>query len=143
MIKKNGHFESGRTMVETVLVLFLMVFVAVSAIISFRYLMDKHAAQVITKEVTMAYTNLRLKRNKSPIDWTLYHFSTAMNYQMSYRYDGAGNAFIKLHGVKKGVCEQLLKENKIFSFLTEENGLFDSCASENKMVISKRTNGGT
>ena len=99
VFKKSDNIESGRTVLEAILVLVVLAIIGVFAAKIFMDLTNKNKAQLLEREVVLAHSKLGLQANKKTGNWAVYPYPTSGDYQLMYRFDAEGHAFIKLEGV--------------------------------------------
>ena len=100
-------FESGRSMVEMLGTLAIMGILSITAIVGFRYAMDKLNANRIYNDVSMAYVALNTSET-APYHWESTQFRPDSGYALSVRRDKANNDFVLVDKVEDDICDMLL-----------------------------------
>ena len=104
--------QIGRSMTEMLGVLAIMGVLAITAVLGFRYAMDKLKANRLYSDAKLAYVSIA---SGAPYDWTEVEFNPDCGLVMFIRRDKAKKDFVLAEAVPDGVCD-------IVSDMAEESG---------------------
>ena len=137
---KSKRTEHGRTMLEMLAVLAIVGVLSIVIMVSLRYAFIRAKANAIIHDSRLVFveSTTRLKEVE-PNTWELATYGKESQKELHMMKDKQGSHYVKVLGVERPVCKQLLhlqKEGELV-FLTEENyASFTECDQDNNMVVA-------
>ena len=99
--------EMGRSMVEMLGALAVIGILSITAVMGFRYGMNKLKANRIYNDAKLAYVSIS-SSGGAPYHWAAPEFTPECGYTLSVRRDKDNNNFVLVDGVEDEVCDLLL-----------------------------------
>ena len=99
--------ESGRSLLEMIGTLTIMGILSITAIMGFRYGMNKLKANRIYNDAKLAYVSIS-SSGGAPYHWAAPEFTPECGYTLSVRRDKDNNNFVLVDSVEDEVCDLLL-----------------------------------
>lgn len=140
MLFLSRYVQSGRSMVEMLGVLVIMAVLSITAIMGFKYAMDKTKANTLLNDAKLAYVDFAQRAVPNvPTGWEeVTSFEPETPYTLYTLRDEEEDNFVLAEDVPLGVCERLLDmetENTLVFF--DEYGYdFLECGDLNDIVFS-------
>lgn len=134
-----SNAQMGRSMTEMLGVMALMGVLSVGFLVSYRYAMDKYKADVTLDEVSRRHVVLSMQYAKGhPLNMEEFNAYTQTGYyaQAGMKEKEIGAYYIKLTGVKRGVCRQIVRTKYPALIILNEKFASDEgygCEGENNI----------
>ena len=141
-----GH-NAGRSMLEMLGVLAIIGVLSVGAIMGFRQAMNRHKANVILNDVSLAFEELATHETTGAISrYQVTAFTPESGHTLYAKRDANGNDSVEVVGVVQGVCNVLIQYDKteLYTQISDTAGAkLTSCTDNQTMVFGLGTGGGT
>ena len=131
--------QTGRSMLEMLGVLAIIGVLSVGAIMGFRYAMNRHKANVILNDVSLAFEELATHETTGAISrYQVTAFTPESGHTLYAKRDANGNDSVEVIGVVQGVCEVLIQYDKteLYTQISDTAGTkLTACADNQTMVF--------
>ena len=133
-----GH-NAGRSMLEMLGVLAIIGVLSVGAIMGFRQAMNRHKANVILNDVSLAFEELATHETTGAVSrYQVTAFTPESGHTLYAKRDANGNDSVEVTGVAQGVCEILIQYDKteLYTQISDTAGAkLTACADNQTMVF--------
>ena len=142
-------YNAGRSMLEMLGVLAIIGVLSVGAIMGFRQAMNRHKANVILNDVSLAFEELATHETTGTISrYQVTAFTPESGHTLYAKRDANGNDSVEVTGVAQGVCEILIQYDKteLYTQISDTAGTkLTACADNQTMVfgLGAGSSGGT
>ena len=144
---KSAQTQTGRSMLEMLGVLAIIGVLSVGAVMGFRQAMNRHKANVILNDVSLAFEELATHETTGAVSrYQVTAFTPESGHTLYAKRDSDGNDSVEVQGIAKGVCEVLIQYDKteLYAQISDANGAkLTSCTDNQTMVFGLGTGGGT
>ena len=131
--------NAGRSMLEMLGVLAIIGVLSVGAIMGFRQAMNRHKANVILNDVSLAFEELATHETTGAINrYQVTAFTPESGHTLYAKRDANGNDSVEVVGVVQGVCEVLIQyeKNELYAQISDTAGAkLTACADNQTMVF--------
>ena len=131
--------QTGRSMLEMLGVLAIIGVLSVGAIMGFRQAMNRHKANVILNDVSLAFEELATHETTGAISrYQVTAFTPESGHTLYAKRDANGNDSVEVTGVVQGVCEVLIQYDKteLYTQISDTGGAkLTACADDQAMVF--------
>ena len=131
--------QTGRSMLEMLGVLAIIGVLSVGAIMGFRQAMNRHKANVILNDVSLAFEELATHETTGAVSrYQVTAFTPESGYTLYAKRDANGNDSVEVTGVAQGVCEVLIQYDKteLYTQISDTAGAkLTACADNQTMVF--------
>ena len=131
--------NTGRSMLEMLGVLAIIGVLSVGAIMGFRQAMNRHKANVILNDVSLAFEELATHETTNAISrYQVTAFTPESGHTLYAKRDANGNDSVEVTGVAQGVCEVLIQYDKteLYTQISDTAGTkLTACADNQTMVF--------
>ena len=132
-------YNAGRSMLEMLGVLAIIGVLSVGAVMGFRQAMNRHKANVILNDVSLAFEELATHETTGPINrYPVTAFTPESGHTLYAKRDANGNDSVEVTGVAQGVCEILIQYDKteLYTQISDTAGAkLTACADNQTMVF--------
>ena len=137
--------QAGRSMLEMLGVLAIIGVLSIGAVMGFRQAMNRHKANVILNDVSLAFEELATHETTGAISrYQMTAFTPESGHTLYVQRDANGNDSVEVQGVAKGVCEVLIQYDKteLFEQISDTSGAkLTACADNQTMVFGLAAGG--
>ena len=134
-----NKISAGRSMLEMLGVLAIIGVLSVGAIMGFRQAMNRHKANVILNDVSLAFEELATHETTGAISrYQVTAFTPESGHTLYAKRDANGNDSVEVTGVAQGVCEVLIQYEKteLYTQISDTAGAkLTACADNQTMVF--------
>ena len=131
--------QTGRSMLEMLGVLAIIGVLSVGAIMGFRQAMNRHKANVILNDVSLAFEELATHETTGAISrYQVTAFTPESGHTLYAKRDANGNDSVEVVGVAQGVCNVLIQYDKteLYTQISDTAGAkLTACADNQTMVF--------
>ena len=132
-------YNAGRSMLEMLGVLAIIGVLSVGAIMGFRQAMNRHKANVILNDVSLAFEELATHETTGAVSrYQVTAFTPESGHTLYAKRDATGNDSVEVAGVVQGVCEVLIQYDKteLYAQISDTAGAkLTACADNQTMVF--------
>ena len=132
-------YNAGRSMLEMLGVLAIIGVLSVGAIMGFRQAMNRHKANVILNDVSLAFEELATHETTGAVNrYQVTAFTPESGHTLYAKRDANGNDSVEVTGVVQGVCEILIQYEKteLYAQISDTAGTkLTACADNQTMVF--------
>ena len=137
--QNDGDAQTGRSMLEMLGVLAIIGMLSVGAVMGFRQAMNRHKANVILNDVSLAFEELATHGTTGAINrYQVTAFTPESGHALYAKRDAEDNSSVEVQGVAKGVCEILIQYEKteLYAQISDTDGAkLTACADDQAMVF--------
>ena len=130
--------QTGRSMLEMLGVLAIIGVLSVGAIMGFRQAMNRHKANVILNDVSLAFEELATHETTGAISrYQVTAFTPESGHTLYAKRDANGNVSVEVQGVAKGVCEVLIQYDKteLYTQISDTAGAKLTVCTDNQTMV--------
>ena len=131
--------QTGRSMLEMLGVLAIIGVLSVGAVMGFRQAMNRHKANVILNDVSLAFEELATHETTGAVSrYQVTAFTPESGHTLYAKRDANGNDSVEVTGVVQGVCEILIQYDKteLYTQISDTAGAkLTACADNQTMVF--------
>ena len=131
--------QTGRSMLEMLGVLAIIGVLSVGAILGFRQAMNRHKANLILNDVSLAFEELATHETTGAVSrYQVTAFTPESRHTLYAKRDANGNDSVEVAGVVQGVCEILIQYDKteLYAQISDTAGAkLTACADNQTMVF--------
>ena len=132
-------YNAGRSMLEMLGVLAIIGVLSVGAIMGFRQAMNRHKANVILNDVSLAFEELATHETTGAVSrYQVTAFTPESGHTLYAKRDANGKDSVEVTGVVQGVCEILIQYDKteLYTQISDTAGTkLTACADNQTMVF--------
>ena len=132
-------YNAGRSMLEMLGVLAIIGVLSVGAILGFRQAMNRHKANLILNDVSLAFEELATHETTGAVSrYQVTAFTPESRHTLYAKRDANGNDSVEVAGVVQGVCEILIQYDKteLYAQISDTAGAkLTACADNQTMVF--------
>ena len=132
-------YNAGRSMLEMLGVLAIIGVLSVGAIMGFRYAINRHKANVILNDVSLAFEELATHETTGAISrYQVTAFTPESGHILYAKPDADGNDSVEVVGVVQGVCDVLIQYDKteLYAQISDTAGAkLTACSDDQTMVF--------
>ena len=132
-------YNAGRSMLEMLGVLAIIGVLSVGAVMGFRQAMNRHKANVILNDVSLAFEELATHETTGAVSrYQVTAFTPESGHTLYAKRDANGNDSVEVTGVVQGVCEILIQYDKteLYTQISDTAGTkLTACADNQTMVF--------
>ena len=136
---KSAQTQTGRSMLEMLGVLAIIGVLSVGAVMGFRQAMNRHKANVILNDVSLAFEELATHETTGAVSrYQVTAFTPESGHTLYAKRDENGNDSVEVAGVAQGVCEVLIQYDKteLYTQISDTAGAkLTACADNQTMVF--------
>ena len=132
-----GH-NAGRSMLEMLGVLAIIGVLSVGAIMGFRQAMNRHKANVILNDVSLAFEELATHETTGAVSrYQVTAFTPESGHTLYAKRDANGNDSVEVTGVAQGVCEVLIQYDKteLYTQISDTAGTKLTACADNQTRV--------
>ena len=130
--------SAGRSMLEMLGVLAIIGMLSVGAVMGFRQAMNRHKANLVLNDVSLAFEELATHENIGAISrYQVTAFTPESGHALYAKRDADNNDSIEIQGVAKGVCEVLIQydKNELYAQINDTTGAQLTACNDNQTMV--------